>query len=383
MDFESLAANLLAVPKYFFVIIVAYLIICYIIHIILYCTYYSTTVYSSNQQLKEILSKFKYVPTFYLPLTIFQIVFFVLMPCPDLKFKREYYTLKDKTTISFDWCLHHIQKPLLVICHGMTGGTETAYMKSLLSALYSSFNLVTIHFKGINDTPLTVNYSFHCASTQDTKEALDIIRSSTGVKAFYKTSEEFNSFFLIGISMGANLLVNVFESNPSYYNSFIKAFISVSNPLFLKDLVDKNKGNIADKFILKRCQSIILKNDILKTNTNFDFNDVKKTKSCNEFNTKIAMRMEHNKFNFKSLDDYYFRTSSGYHVSKVKVPSLFLISEMDSLNSIGDLNLEVISAESKHLNFIVTSHGGHVTWSEGIFPKRVSNQYNIQLNLVV
>lgn len=372
MNIQSLAECLLEVSKNILVLIAAYLTICCIIHIIFYFTVYTTTVYSSNQQLKDVLSKYVYIPTFYLPFTILQMAFFVIMPCEDFKFKREYFTLKDKTTISFDWCLHHNSKPLLVICHGMTGGTETAYMKSILSSLYSSFNLVTVHFKGINDTPLTVNYSFHCASTQDTKEAIDIIRNSKSVKAFYNTREQFNSFYLIGISMGANLLVNIFETNPSYYNSFIKAFVSVSNPLFLNDLDKNNRGNIVDKFILMRSQSIILKYDILKSNSNFDFNEVKKMKSCSDFNTKIAMMMEHEKFNFKSLDDYYFRTSSGHHVSKVKVPSLFLISRKDPLNSIGDLDLEKISAQNKHLNFIVTSHGGHVTWSEGIIPERVS-----------
>lgn len=341
---------------------------------------FKTIIYTSNLKIKTSLynlRNFKYFPTFYLPFSLQQMIFFVIKGKPKVFYKREYHLTSNGTTISFDWNISSKSYPLILIIHGFTGGSDRVYMKSIITKLFQSkYNIVTAHYRGINDTILTTNEAFHMGINEDTEYVFDYIIKSNQLKdlnnykdrVLYKENH-YNKFYVIGISFGGNICSRIFSKKTDYYQQFIKGFVSISNPFYLDYLDKVNHGNLLDYFILSRCKNMLSTYPIIYSNSSIDMKKVLSSKNCREFNEEYSIKIG----KCRSLDEYYYQISSGNSIKNINIPSLFINSYQDSLNYMKCIDFNSISINNRNLTFITTSHGGHVTWSENcILLNRVS-----------
>lgn len=76
-------------------------------------------------------------------------------------YERELVRLEDGGTISIDWAVdtHHLPPaaPILIMAHGVTGGSDSPYIKHTveISAAHG-YRVAVLQQRGINNTPLTV-----------------------------------------------------------------------------------------------------------------------------------------------------------------------------------------------------------------------------------
>ena len=359
----------------FILAILAYLFYCLLVHFYNKVTKkYKTNVYTTNKEIKVLFENIQYNPTVYLPFSLLQMAVFMYLPKPKISYKREYLIGHDRTTISLDWRLSDLDKPLILIIHGFTGGSDNMYMKSIVEFIGNSYNIVIAHYRGINDTPLSTNKGFHMGRTADTKYVIKYIKNNQYIynnlrgkntKYIEENNKKCNRFFMISISMGANITCKIFSQRQDYYSKFIRGFASISNPFYLGELDKVNTGKVIDNYILMRCKSMVLSFPILKSSTDFDLSSVKESKTCREYNTRYSMKLDESKP--ITLEDYYNNVSSGSLLNKIDVFSLFINSYQDCLNFIISIDFNKISKSNKNLTFITTEQGGHVTWSEGFF----------------
>src|SRR5689334_5238890 len=82
---------------------------------------------TKNEHIIEKLHPLDFKPTFWLPEFYTQILYNELKKKPEIKYRREYLTNDDGGILSLDWVVkeNDSYSKLLVILHGLTGGSNT------------------------------------------------------------------------------------------------------------------------------------------------------------------------------------------------------------------------------------------------------------------
>ncbi len=198
---------------------------------------------NENKKIFENLLPLNYSPPLWMPISTIQMVVHELLEKKQINFKREYIISDDGGEYSLDWVVSDPRdfhkeknKKILLILHGLSGGSQTIYMRDILNGMkkLKDFKICVLHNRGINDTPLKTPKSFHISFTKDVKHVLKVF------KARYPE----NSVYTMGISLGANILAKFF-ANEYDMGNYVKCFISLSNPF---DFHECNK-NIQNSFL--------------------------------------------------------------------------------------------------------------------------------------
>jgi predicted alpha/beta-fold hydrolase len=220
--------------------------------------------YVNNEINKYIIEKIKpidYRPTFYLPSCLAQMIFNEIISHPEIEYKREFIPTHDNGMISLDWVVKkdssNIQPDkLLVILHGLTGGSESSYIKETAEIFNNEkdFKVVVVNYRGISNTPLLTPTFYHAGYTEDMYTAMKYIKLNYPNMKCYT----------LGTSMGGNILTKLFGSTDEF-NEYVKGFVSVSNPLNCYEVEKRNRGKVLDFFLIQRQLGYVQKHhDILK-----------------------------------------------------------------------------------------------------------------------
>jgi len=200
-----------------------------------------------NQLILNELLPIDYKPPFYLPHPLIQLVCHIMKKKnPDIFFKREYLLTSDNGILTLDWLIDSKTEKskdfdkIIFLLHGMTGGSETGYMKEIIEGFKDSPHnkVVTMHMRGINDTLLFTPTTYHAASIDDVIFSLESVKKRYPDKICY----------LVGVSMGANILTNLVST--TNLDGYIKGFVSISNPCDLFCVEQQIRGSIIERFIM-------------------------------------------------------------------------------------------------------------------------------------
>jgi predicted alpha/beta-fold hydrolase len=206
--------------------------------------------YVNTEQNKEIIKNIlpiDYKPTFYLPSCLAQMIYNEIKTHPEINYKRELLETHDNGVISLDWVekednTEKITK-LLIILHGLTGGSESNYIKEIALAYnkLKDFKVVVVNYRGVSNTHLRTPSTYHIGFTEDIYHALKYIRS------LYPDLRAYT----LGTSMGANIFTKLFATCKEF-DDYIRGFISVSNPLNAAEIERRLRGGVLDYFLIRR-----------------------------------------------------------------------------------------------------------------------------------
>jgi uncharacterized protein len=317
-------------------------------------------------------------------------------PRPELKFKREYIQAEDGGVFSLDWVVGPPKetKKLLVVLHGLLGGSEAGYLREILRGflLTGEYKIVVVHNRGISDTPLFTPFCFHASYTSDLEFALNLIKKRLP-----------NHFCCcLGTSLGANIFVKLLAQDHSL-NDYIKCLISISNPLNIFEGEKRNRGGLICKFMKNNFVRYYNMHQILKSvdgkynlltillgfipkNLNFlflgiDYKKFREIKDYHEIDSHFTLKIHKN---FENLEDYYIKSSSCFDIHKLGIPTLFINSKDDIISPYDTvdyshckykkINFEILFKKiflnflvysNEKLMMILTDTGGHVTYYHG------------------
>ncbi|HEX9301801.1 MAG TPA: alpha/beta fold hydrolase [Casimicrobiaceae bacterium] len=283
---------------------------------------------------------------------------------PDVRYRRERVITPDGDFWDFDWsdaAAGNAMAPLVVVFHGLEGGSGSHYARTLMTALaLIGWRGVIPHFRGCSGEPNMKPRAYHSGDHEEVGAMLAAIRARVGNDV---------ATYAIGVSLGGSALLNWLGRQGSLAATLITAAASVSAPLdltiagveigrglnqiyawhFLDTL--KPKGRV----MARRFPGLLDETRLRHVRTMYDFDDV------------VTAPLH----GFTGTADYWRRASSKPWLPHVAVPTLVLNAKNDpfippsSLPGPADVSREVVleqPAEGGHAGFLEGSFPGRHTW---------------------
>lgn len=360
----------------------------------------------------------KFWPTFWCVESRAQTVFASILRqqvLPRMSYRRELLSLKDGGQIALDWMENDCddESPVILILPGLTGASQSEYIKCLVKAGNSlGARVVVFNNRGLGGVELKVTSLFHifrllvcfligivffffsqtprlysAANLEDLSEVIDhLSKTCKNVKVG-----------ATGISMGGLVLGNYLATHSEQARKIFTACKIISVPW------DVQKGTLSiekpylnsmlGKHLTSRLCRTLAKYEILnKTKQGIDFDTIFKSKTIKEFDANFTTKH----FGYKSVDHYYSDATLHNKLHKISVPLLCLSAADDPFQPLEgkfpcfpfrELLIILIlclaiptraAEESSHVAIIVTARGGHIGFLDGVWPK-TNDEYMARL----
>jgi predicted alpha/beta-fold hydrolase len=115
----------------------------------------------------------------------------------------------------------NVEKPLLIILHGLSGGSDEQYLRHLIQPLTSldvGFDACVINARGCAKSKITSKIMYNARATWDLRQLVQWARKTWPKRRL----------FALGFSLGANILTNY--AGEEGEDCILEAVISVCNP---------------------------------------------------------------------------------------------------------------------------------------------------------
>ncbi|OCL14433.1 carboxylesterase-like protein [Glonium stellatum] len=284
----------------------------------------------------------------------FAVDFVVRLPSPKdhtLPERTTYYTEDEFGIIgSLD------SKPMLVLLHGLSGGSHELYLRHVLAPLITKeggWEACVVNSRGCAMSKITTPFLYNARATWDVRQMIKWLR-----KTFPN-----RPLFGIGFSLGANILTNYVAEEGS--SCELKAAVVCSNPWNLEvsslalqrswiglEVYSKIMGGNMRK-LFERHSDQILKIP------NIDVDKIKKIKYLHEFDRYIQGPT----WGYPTEGAYYRDAASVDSLLAVRIPFFSINAEDDPIA----VNEAIPYEEFKQNPYTVlctTSLGGHLSWFE-------------------
>lgn len=306
-----------------------------------------------------------FTPAWWLSNCHFQTIYpslFRKTPTPPI-YRRERLTTPDVDFIDVDFCGTGSQ-PLVILLHGLTGSSQSGYIKGLQAALYKQgFRSVAINFRGCSGQSNNRARCYHSGETQD-------------IHFLYRTlrqREPETPIAAVGFSLGGNVLLKWLGEQGQNLNLF--AAVAVSVPLVLglcATKLDYGFSKLYRSNLLNELR-VYMHNKLQHLESIGHFDDANKIKELGDLSTINSFwqyddRVVAKLHGFKDVYDYYDRSSSRQYLKSVSVPTLLIQALDDPF-----MTPEVLPNRdelSPHVQIECTHRGGHVGFLSGNIPFR-------------
>jgi predicted alpha/beta-fold hydrolase len=294
---------------------------------------------------------------------------------PSHDFDIERFELSDGDFIECYWYNKREEnhnKPIALLFHGLTGSYKSPYIQGTMHELEKNgFASVVVHYRSSSGIMNKKANSYHCGKTDD---ALEYIKS---LQVKYPN----NKLFAIGYSLGANILLKLLGELSD--KSPITAAVSVSSPLDL-DIsafqINHGFSKLYQYLLLKDLNTLLeqkYETHDMQSLIHLDKKNVKKLSTFEEFDEAYTVPIN----GFKSVHDYYKKSSSKQFLKQIKTNTLLINSLDDPFTTPQALPKKDEISSSVKLE--IYPYGGHVGFIEGTpfkpkywLEERIVNYFN-------
>ncbi len=269
---------------------------------------------------------------------------------PDLNYQRQRLITTDGDFIDLDWSpisFGRTSDSLAILCHGLEGSSERAYMTGMAQAFNrKGVDAVAYNYRGCSGEPNLQKKYYTAGATDDLQDVLNAI----------KARSPYPNIYLVGFSLGANLVLKYAGENGQDIDSAIKGVVAISAPC---DLASSSRAMLHRKNILFNIR--FLKMLFEKIRAKFiqypelrDI-DLKSIRNLKQFDDQITAPLA----GYKDAEDYWYQASCIRDLTNITVPTLILNAADDPI--LGPECYPYKEAESSHHIFLeVPQRGGHV-----------------------
>lgn len=283
-------------------------------------------------------------------------------PSPDLK--RERLITDDSDFIDIDFCGDHAQQqqPLIILLHGLTGSSQSKYIKGLQQALLNQgLRSAALNFRGCSGE---YNHSSRCYHSGETGDIEFLYRT-------LRAREPDTPMAAVGFSIGGNVLLKWLGEQGGNVDLFAAAAISV--PLVLNTCADKLDNGFSKLYrasLLRELKEYVrLKQQHLESLGKSEeaeilrqVGDLDNITSFWQYDDRVVAKL----YDFANVDDYYQRSSSRQFLQAISVPTLLIQAQDDPFMT--PEVLPELAELSSSVSLEITQGGGHVGFVSGNNP---------------
>jgi len=274
-----------------------------------------------------------------------------------VSYRRERWTTPDQDFIDLDWLdVAADQSKIVVLFHGLEGGSRSHYAISLMAALARlGWHGVVPHFRGCSDETNCLPRSYHAG---DSEEIDWILRR-------LKDQHPGREIHVVAISLGANMLLKWLGEQAERANDIVSRAVAVSAPLDLQAAARQLDGGfkkiLYTRYFLRTMRPKVL----AKIAAHGLAIEARAVRACATFRAidDLYTAPFHG---FKNADEYWSNTSSKLWLKKIRVPTLVINARNDPFLPEGALPSASEVSDSVTLDF--PRDGGHVGFVSGKLP---------------
>lgn len=282
---------------------------------------------------------------------------------PQPKLRRERITTPDGDFLDLDW--HEKgQGPLVLLLHGLSGSSKSAYIRGMQAALAASgFDSVCLNFRGCSGEPNQTSRGYHSGETNDLEWVIASVRERRpGVP-----------LMAAGYSLGGNMLLKWLGEKGNQHG--LCAAAAVSAPLRL-DLcasrLDRGLSRLYRNQLLRELKDYVrTKIEALRSGEHLEearkleaLGDLKPIRSFWEYDGRVVAGL----YGFKNAADYYAHSSAGRYVAGILCETLIVHALDDPFMTPEVVDLPAPPPTCVQLE--ISASGGHVGFVGGPHPLR-------------
>lgn len=245
------------------------------------------------------------------------------------------------------------QAPVALVLHGLEGSARRPYVCAIARQLaVQGVRAVGMNYRSCSGEMNRTLRFYHAGETEDVTLVHDWLdRSFPGVPKA-----------MVGISLGANVLLKYLGERGTELGIRLRAAVAVSPPFDLargaKQPYDRALRLYARGFLLSLKAKVKAKEALLSDH--LDVARILAAETIYDFDQACTAPLN----GFDDADDYYTRSSSQRYLAGVQTPTLILRALDDPLIPRDDVPYDLIQRNPALVGSI-TEHGGHVGWLEG------------------
>lgn len=281
---------------------------------------------------------------------------------PAVPLRRERVATPDGDFWDFDWLDAHAacDAPLVVLFHGLEGGSQSHYARALLLALTRvGWRGVVPHFRGCGGEPNRLPRAYHSGDHVEIGAMLDAIRQRVPSRI---------PLYAVGVSLGGSALLNWLGRAGRGASQRVTAAAAVSAPL------DLMAAGLAISRGLNRIYTVhflaSLKPKSLAMAARFpgllDAARIRRVRTMWDFDDVVTAPLH----GFAGTRDYWTRASSKPWLRRIAVPTLVINARNDPF--IPAHSLPTQHEVSVSVTLEQPRHGGHAGFASGRFPGHVA-----------
>ncbi|MDQ5847644.1 MAG: alpha/beta fold hydrolase [Pseudomonadota bacterium] len=255
-----------------------------------------------------------YAAPWWLPGGHAQTVYPSLWPPPRVRLERERWETPDGDFIDVDFCGDPGAKTQLVLFHGLEGGSDSHYARSMAAhAVKRGWRLAIAHFRGCSGELNRTRRAYHSGDSEE----IDWVLKRFG-----------RPVHAVGVSLGGNALLKWLGERGDGARALVRRVAAVSAPLDLGAA-----GNALDRglnrFLYTRHFLSSLKPKSLAKLALFpdlyDKDKVRAARTFREFDNLVTAPLH----GFRDTDDYWTSAACAPYLEHIRVPTLVLNARND------------------------------------------------------
>lgn len=259
----------------------------------------------------------EYSAPWWLPGGHLQTISAALAPAPRVAFSRERWDTPDGDFVDIDWAGEPGAKRLLVLFHGLEGGSRSHYARAIAQrAAREGWRFALPHFRGCSGTLNRLPRAYHSG---DSDEVDWILR---------RFAQGGADLYAAGVSLGGNALLKWMGERGAQATRLVRRAAAVSAPIDLAAsgrALDRgfNRRTYTRMFLFTLKAKALAK--LALNQLQLDQRRLARARTLHEFDDLYTAPLH----GFRDADDYWARASSAAWLARIEVPTLVLNARND------------------------------------------------------
>ncbi len=270
-------------------------------------------------------------------------------------YRRTRWESPDGDFVDIDWIDGAATAPLLILFHGLEGGSRSHYARALMhAASVRGWRGAVAHFRGCSGEPNRLPRAYHSGDTTEAAWLLARFHEAAGAAPL----------LAVGVSLGGNVLLKWAGEQGEAACRVIAAAVAVSPPVDLRSCGEKLALGFNRVYTRMFLSTMKAKGEekAARFPGSFDLEAMRRSSTLREYDDVVTAPLH----GYIDCDDYWSRASSRPFLRGIRVPTLLLSARNDPF-----LGAECFPGRehvSDRVTLEYTRHGGHVGFVGGRFP---------------